>query len=156
MEDWNNPFADLRSDTTLQIGSYGIHIDVQHNALSKIVKAKAYAKAVKSDDATVPVHLWNKRVRTLGISETRREKALNVLQKLGHSWFVKRLLQSCLGYVHAIHGCAWTKSQRARNGRLTEFGKDHEAIAGILWHSVHTSWFEFHAGSRLIFCCFPK
>jgi hypothetical protein len=109
-EDRNNPFADLRSNTTLQIGSYGIHIDAQHDALSKIVKAKAYAKAVKSDDATVPVHLWKKWVRTLGILETWRDNALNVFWKLGHSWFVKHLLQGCLGYMRAIHGCAWTKS----------------------------------------------
>jgi hypothetical protein len=101
--------ADLQSKTTLQIGFYGIHIDAQHVTLSKIVKAKAYAKAVKSNDATVPVHLWNKRVRTLGILETRRDKALNVLWKLGHSWFIKRLLQDCLGYMRATHGC-WTKS----------------------------------------------
>jgi hypothetical protein len=27
---------------------------------------------------------------------------------------------------------------------------------GILWHSVHTSRFEYHAGSRLVFFCFVK
>jgi hypothetical protein len=109
-EDRDNPFADLRSDTTLQIGSYGIHIDAHHDTLSKIVEAKAYAKAVKLDDASVLVHLWNERVRILGILETRRDKALKVLRKLGHSWFVKCLLQDCLGYMRATHGCAWTKS----------------------------------------------
>jgi hypothetical protein len=48
------------------------------------------------------------------------------------------------------------KVRRTKNGHLTEFGRDREAIAGILWHSVHTSWFEFNAGTCLIFFHFPK
>ena len=34
-------------------------------------------------------------------------------------------------------------------------GKDREAIAGILWHSVNTIWFDYHAGSTLIHFRFP-
>ena len=39
-EDQDDPFADLQSDTTLQMGLYEIYIDAQHNTLSKIVEAK--------------------------------------------------------------------------------------------------------------------
>ena len=38
---------------------------------------------------------------------------------------------------------------------MTTLGKDKEAIAGILWHSVNTSWFDYHAGSTLIHFRFP-
>ncbi len=155
-EDQDDPFADLRSNATLRMGSYGIHINAQHDALLKIVEAKAYAEAVKSDDASVPVHLWNEGVRIQGVSGDRRDKALDTLWKLSHGWFVKHLFLDCLTYLRTAHGAAWVKARHTKNGHLTEFGWDHKAIAAILWHSVHTSWFEFNAGSRLIFFCFPK
>jgi hypothetical protein len=102
------------------------------------------------------VHLWNEWVRIQGVSGDRRDKALDALRKLSHRWFVKRLFLDCLTYLHTAHGAAWVKARRMKNGHLTEFGRDRKAIAGILWHSVHTSWFEFNAGSCLIFFCFPK
>ncbi len=58
-KDQDDPFADLQGNTSLCLGSYGIHIDSQHDSLEKVDKAKAFAKAVKADDAGVPVHLWN-------------------------------------------------------------------------------------------------
>ena len=58
-EDQDNPFADMQSDTSLRLGSYGIHIDSQRNSLEKVGEAKAFAKAVKADNAGVSVHLWN-------------------------------------------------------------------------------------------------
>jgi hypothetical protein len=155
-EDQDDPFADLQSNATLRMGLYGIHINAQHDTLSKVVEAKAYAKAVKSDDASVPVHLWNEWVSIQGVSGDRRDKALDELWKLSHGWFVKHLFLDCLTYLHTAHGAAWVKLRRTKNGHLTEFGWDREAIAGILWLSVHTSWFEFNLGSCLIFFCFPK
>ncbi len=68
--------TDLRSDTSLKFGSYGIHIDAQRDALVKIAEAKAYAKAVKADDATVPTHLWNERVIAPGIASSVRDQEI--------------------------------------------------------------------------------
>ena len=56
-KDQDNPFADLQGNTSLRLGSYGIHIDSQHDSLEKLGEAKAFTKAVKADDAGVPVHL---------------------------------------------------------------------------------------------------
>jgi hypothetical protein len=63
-DDKDDPFADLRANPNLKIGSYGIHVDAQHNALTKIVEAKAFAKAVKADDTEVPVYLWKNWIKT--------------------------------------------------------------------------------------------
>ena len=56
-EDKDDPFADLRDDPSHRIGSYGLHINLQREALARIVQAKEYAKAVKADDADVPIFL---------------------------------------------------------------------------------------------------
>ena len=69
-EDQDDPFADLQGNTSLRLGSYGIHIDSQRDSLEKVGKAKALAKAVKADYAGVPVHLWNDQIRTpLGVTQ---------------------------------------------------------------------------------------
>jgi hypothetical protein len=58
--DQDDPFADLQDDPKLKVGSYRLHVDSQHESLKKVVKAKAFAKAMKADDAEVPIYLWNK------------------------------------------------------------------------------------------------
>ena len=84
-EDQDDPFADLQGDTSLRLGLYGIHIDSQRNSLEKVDKAKAFAKAVKADDAGVPVHLWNDRIRTpLGVTQERKTE----LSKAFESWAI--------------------------------------------------------------------
>jgi hypothetical protein len=101
----DDPFADLRANPNLKIGSYGIHFDAQQDLLAKIVEAKAFAKAVKGDDAEVPVHLCNNRIKTpSSITKAQKEKALKILRKLCHRWFLRRLLQDCLAYICGIHG----------------------------------------------------
>jgi len=50
----------------------------------------------------------------------------------------------------------WGRPRRSSGGHLNQMGRDREAIAGILWHSFHTSWFEYNAGSRLIHFRFPE
>jgi hypothetical protein len=54
-----------------KIGSYDILGDAQLESLQRIEEAKEFAKAVKADDPEIPVHLWNDRVKALGISKMR-------------------------------------------------------------------------------------
>ena len=65
------------------MGLYGVHGDAQSKSLCLVEEAKAFARAVKADDTEVPIHLWNDRVRVLGVSKERRDKALVGLHKLG-------------------------------------------------------------------------
>jgi hypothetical protein len=70
-EDQDNPFAAFHAELTLRLGSYSLHIDSQLDSLEKVVQAKAFSKAVKVDDADVPIYLWNDWVRAPGITIER-------------------------------------------------------------------------------------
>ena len=50
----------------------------------------------------------------------------------------------------------WKKPCHTQSGQATDLEKDWEAVAGILWHSVHTSWDDYHTGSRLGHFRFPS
>jgi hypothetical protein len=150
-EDVDDPFADLRDDPSLRFGSYGVHIDDQCDALEKVAEAKEFVKAVKADDAAVPKHLWNDRIRCPpGVTEAQGDVVLEGFRKLGHMWFLRGLVRDCVGYIRSTYGTSWRKACHTKDGEMTTLGKDREAIAGILWNSVNTSWFDYHAGSTLI------
>jgi hypothetical protein len=131
----------------LCLGSYGLHIDSQLDSLEKVVQAKEFLKAVKVDDANVAVYLWNNQVRASGITIERQDWALDVFQRIGHRYFLQGLAQDCLKFMRTTHGSIWKKPRHTKDGQLIGLGRDRLAMAGILWHSHHTSWFEYHAGS---------
>jgi hypothetical protein len=47
----DDPFLKENANKKLKMGSYGIHVDSQLEALGKVKEAKEFAKAVKADDA---------------------------------------------------------------------------------------------------------
>ena len=154
--DADDPFSDLRGDSSLRFGSYGIHLDAQRDSLTKVAEAKEFAKAVKADDAEVPKQLWNNRIRCpAGVSVELRDVALEGFRKLGHKWFLRGLIRDCVRFVRASYGTSWRRPRHTKDGELTMLGKDREAIASVIWHSVNTSWFDYHAGSTLIHFRFP-
>jgi hypothetical protein len=139
------------------MGSYRVHGDAQRKSLCLVKEAKAFAKAVKADDAEIPIHLWNDRVRAPGISKEKRDNALVGLRKLGFRLFRKRQLKDCSAYLASAYGVDWERKPcQGKGGERTELDQDQEAITNMLWHSTHTSWFEFNAGSRLVHFWFPE
>ncbi len=128
-----------------EMGSNGVHRDAQRKSLRLVEELKAFAKTVKADDAEVPVHLLNDRVKAVG------------LRKLKSRWFRKGLLRDCLTYLASAYGADWEKRPRqGKGGGRTKLDRDQEAITSMLWHSTPTTWFEFNAGSRLVHFCFPE
>ena len=83
--DQDDPFFEIRQTIVAsrsrggKIGSYGVLGDAQLESLRRIEEAKEYAKAVKADDADIPVHLWNDRVKAPGTSKENRDAALTGL-----------------------------------------------------------------------------
>ena len=139
-----------------EMGSYGVHEGAQRESLRLVEESKEFARAVKSDDAEIPIHLWNDRVRAPGVSKERRDKALVGLRKLGLRRFRKVLLRDCSDYLASAYGAGWARQlRRKRGGERTELARDQDAITSMLWHSTHTNWFEFKAGSRLVHFRFP-
>ena len=151
--DQDDPFAEVRSKTRpSRIGSYGVLGDAQRDSLHKVEEAKDYSKAVKHDDANIPLHLWNDRVKA---GDTPREKvdwALDVFRKVLLRWYMRRLTRDCVAHMREAHGKEWMTRSRSPTSNLE---KDREAIAGLLWHSSRADWFEYHSGSRLIHFRFP-
>ena len=147
-------FVKLRSELS-QLGSFGVHIDAQHTALRLVEEAKEYAKAVKSDDAGVPVHLWNDRITIPGVSSEVIGVALTSFRRLGWLWFMKCLLKDCIRFMKTRHGDDWACKPRRSVEGSTELGRDQAAIISLLWHSSQTDWFEYNAGSKVVHFRFP-
>jgi hypothetical protein len=90
-----------------------------------VEESKDFARAVKADDAEIPIHLWNDRVRAPGVSKERRDKALVGLRKLGIRRFMKVLLRDCSAYLASAYGADWERQlRRKRGGERTELDRD--------------------------------
>ena len=147
-------FAKLRREMS-QVGSFGAYIDAQLMALQAVDEAKAYAKAVKSDDAGIPVELWNDRIPLVGVSSKVLYSALAALRKLGWLWYMKVRLRDCVRYMKAQHGKNWVSKPRKSKEGITELGKDQLSLTSMLWHDSQSDWFEYHGGSKLAHFRFP-
>lgn len=129
--------------------------------LKDIEDAAIGKKAVRADDAEVPVHLWNSR-----IPESDRVKdghqALNGFRSFGLQLFRRALYLDCMEYLDTEYGSDWRSKLesgqlklKSSSGKLTELGRELDAVRGILWHANETNWFEYLSGSRLHHFRFP-
>ena len=103
----------------------------------------------------MPVYLWNKRVDKEGVTPEDRDRALDSLRAFGFRWFMRGLQRDCGQFIAKRHGSQWHTKPRETAGKLTKLGRDLRAIRNMLWHSTHTTWFEYKAGSRNIHFRFP-
>ena len=157
----NSTIADASVSTaSISIASEATQVTrpVTQEVLDNIAQATIGQKAVKADDAEVPVHLWNLRI----IADTEpemialKEKALKGFRILGLRLFWRSLYKDCIDRLHRKFGRAWPlMSQRTASGKLTRVGREREAMSNLLWHSCNASWFEYHCGSRVYHFRFP-
>ncbi|MGB1701331.1 MAG: hypothetical protein ACPHRO_15345, partial [Nannocystaceae bacterium] len=150
----NRAATELESE--VKRGSFGVRICAQVESLRRIREEKEYAKAVKADDAEVPVSLWSQRISAPGVDPERKERALGALRRLGFRWFMRSLRRDCFDFLRFTHGDDWSKGARSTElGAESALGRDVRIVRTILWHATHTNWFEYGAGSRLAFFRFP-
>lgn len=123
-------------------------------------------KAVKADEAEVPVHLWDMRIARHLTPESKakvealcpqcKARAWNGFREFGLRMFRKALYRDCMMYLETEFTRNWKlMSTRSDSGKLTRLGKELEAIRNILWHACQASWFEYHRGSRVHHFRFP-
>ena len=99
------------------MGSFGGHGDAQRESLRLVEEAKAFSKAVKADDAEVPMHLWNDRVSMPGLPEETRNAALDGIRRLAFRLFMSNLLTDCVRHMAESHGKNWsTKPRKVAKG----------------------------------------
>ena len=135
------------SDTGMEDEDYEEPFDV---LLESIKQARDLAKAVKSDDAAVPIHLWDERI-CLGSPTSMEVDALDKIRGAVLRWYRRGLLSDCLDWMRKKHGAGWLNklaNQAVRNER------DH--LAEVVWRAANNSWFEYPAGSRLHYLRFPS
>ena len=112
------------------------------------------AKAVKSDDAEVPVHLWDKFIMRGEEVSTKLARQLASIRQAALLWYRRKLTRDCLEFLKSTHGC-WAEERQQRKG-------DHKLVLDLLGireivrRACNNSWFEYGAGSRLHFFRFPS
>ena len=110
----------------LVMGSFGLRIDALRRSLRRVEEEKEHAKAVKADDAKVPVHLWNQRIE--GILEEQRDRALDLFRRMGWKYFVRALRRDCARFMTEKHGRDWASKPRRSGDQLNELGHDQQAV----------------------------
>eukprot|EP00956_Cyclotella_meneghiniana_P000084 scaffold152_cov52-Cyclotella_meneghiniana.AAC.4 len=125
--------------------------------LDSVAEATIGKKAVKADDSKVPTFLWNSR-----IDGKSTDQSLSGFRVMGLQLFRRALYLDCMEYIEAEYGSGWREAlalghlyERHPNGKLTQLGKELEAVRNILWHANETNWFEYLSGSRLHHFRFP-
>ena len=74
--------------------------------LKQIKEEHDKAKAIKSDNAEVPIHLWDERI-VRGVPSTAHIKALQVIRRFTLREYRKRLRRDCSKYLRHTHGPKW-------------------------------------------------
>ena len=142
-----------------------------------------HAKAVKSDDAEVPVHLWDAAV-CRGSPTKAQESALAILREFCLRVYRRRLSREILTYMankfgkmsHSWDRCVgkaspelWLKAhrnwrlrnvkgwlERAWQGESRAIRREVDAMREIVWRAAWNTWFEYPFGSRLLYFRFPS
>ena len=123
-------------------------------------------KAVKCDDALVPVGLWNNRlIDTLvcvdkqkflrALAPARLSKALNGFRTLALRWWIRCVRRSLVRYLRITWKDLWTRyvgeeSFRDRSPR-SNFTLDIDGGLDCLIYAVQATWWEWSGGSRPFF-----
>jgi hypothetical protein len=117
-------------------------------------------KAVRADDAEVPVTLWNMRVRG-DQPETRRSQAFSGFRSFGRRLFQRAIYLDCMEQVVSQFGEDWyTRSTEelprvSPDGKWTKLGWILNGIRNLLWYVDNTNFFEYTTGSKTYYFRFP-
>jgi hypothetical protein len=120
-----------------------------------------YNKSVKADDAHSPIHCWDDRVWGGGdyhmarafFSEKHGTCPLNSIRKLLLRRWVRNIRLSLTRYLCHKHGRTWMKGPRIPGSELE---RDIESGSDCIWRAVQADWWEWKAGSRLLFWRWPE
>ena len=111
-------------------------------------------KAVKMDDAVVPVGLWNRRILenpVFPVSTNVSAKHLDILRGVMLIWWKRRVLRSLINYLHT----EWPQETKlwmgGYRGVNQEFINDVEAGKDCLHYTSSSDWWTWRNGSRLLF-----
>jgi hypothetical protein len=141
-------------------------LDTSNAALfDKLKKECDLAKAVKNNNAKVPVHLWDTAVwagapiwlQDLEGGGTKPsevfKQAMSSFRQLGVRLYQWKLWKKIYAHLVRKYGHKWVELGRrgGSRGARVEVKAAHE----ILWQAANNDWFEYPMGSGLLHFCFP-
>lgn len=131
------------------------HLQDTENALfANIRQQHDIAKAVKSDDAEVPVHLWDNFISRGNPVSHALANRLMALRKVAMRWYQRKLTKSCIKFIEIEHGSQWVDTLKQLQ-RDRKWANNIAAIREIVSRAANNDWFEYPAGSRAHFFRFP-
>lgn len=144
--------SSLASDVTVKVAT--------REMLDAAEDAYIGKKAARSDDAEVPVYLWNMRIHGFD-SEALRDKAVKGFRLFGMRLFLLGIRQDCAHHLRQKYGLdqsgtpKWMNMPRRKEGKLTKLGWELEGMRNMLWHVTETNWFEYLCGSKTYYFRYP-
>ena len=105
------------------------------------------AKAVKNDDAEVPVEIWNQAVCRGEVSD-QQARALDILRVFMLRIYRRRLRKEVCQYLSSKLGRGWVSKKGTGSDEV-------RAMREIMWRASENDWFDYSAGSRLMYFRFP-
>ena len=111
-------------------------------------------KAVKADNAEVPVSLWNDRIVRSTATEEQNTALETIRNKVMLRWYRRRVFKSYINYMIKTHGKGWSmklSASRCAHEVDTEIHKDGRVGMDALRRILNASWWSWKAGSTLLF-----
>ncbi len=110
-------------------------------ALQEVKQQHDIVKAVKADDATVPIHWWH--VRVLGYMASAADtRVLTTIQDFVLRCYRRRLQRECISFLVRAHGTDWARKGERGLANVT-------AMQEIVWRTLNNVWFEFSYTTEL-------
>ena len=113
-------------------------------------------KAVRSDDAQVPVSLWDIRIKT--DSTLDRTKVFTAFRNYWRRLFQRYLYLDFLATIREEFGENWFNDptlKRSENGQHTKLGHLLSGATNALFYANNTNFFEYLSGSKTFYFRFP-
>ena len=161
----NSDVSSIASEGTLVTKSSSLiierdRISVPVDTLDTVKDQAIGKKAVKADDAAVPVHMWNDRIQLGPKGELIKDGFLSDFRDIGHRLFRRALFVDCIDHLDAEFGPTWrelaVQGNSSSSSLVQRVCEEVDAVKNILWHASETDWFEYFSGSRLHHFRFPK
>lgn len=136
-----------------EIVSNKIDIEAEIERLSGIKHQHDEAKAVKSDDAAVPIHLWDSFITRGKEVSPKLTGQLAAIRQAALQRYRRKLTQDYLRFLKDKHGMWYCEWERQRGDHKLHL--DLAALREIVHRACHNTWFEYTVGSRVHYFRFP-
>ncbi len=154
----HNPQASQRTVEnpifSFALGSVGLTLLERREAEAETKRMQA---ATKSDDAEVPVHLWDHRILPQ-LEHPGRNPILNTIRVFCLRWWRRNVLREFLAWYKATHPTVLRKGRIDVRRSLKNQKAKHDLDCGrdCIWRCADSSWWEWDVGSRPLHWRWPK